>query len=309
MKSKAVRRITLSTAVAVALSAVAACGLSGSSGASPDGLAGGDRAAGKSATRVSPIAALRSAEKSTDRAESAKVRSTTTMGSLMSMTADGSLGWGGGVTGTLTITYTGGTVAEAMRRLGSPSMQARYLSDAYYARMSDTFAERMGGKHWIEYAYDDLADLGGGSGGYLKDQMRNSTPDQSVKLLLASGDVRKAGEETVSGQHTTHYSGTVEVADLATRNSHLGAGRRADLKKQLDQAGITTETVDIWVNDQNLLVKKVEQGDTANGTMTSTAYYSDYGVRVSTQKPPATDTQDFKALIGKQGGSGIGPAS
>ncbi|MFF0220578.1 hypothetical protein [Streptomyces sp. NPDC004629] len=300
MKSTSVRRMTLSAAVATALAAVAACGSPGPSG---DGLAGGNTAE-EQTTRVSPVAALRSAEKSTAGAESAKVRSTTTVGSVMSMTAEGSLGWGDGITGTLTLTYTGGTAADAMRRLGSTSMQARYLSDAYYARMGDIFAEQAGGKHWIKYAYDDLAGLGGSSGVYIKDQMRNSTPEQSVKLLLASGDVRKVGEERVSGKNTTHYTGTVEVADLVTRSSHLDASRLADLKKQLDQAGITTETVDIWVNDQDLLVKKVEKGDTANGTMTSTAYYSDYGVWVSVQEPPAADTEDFKALIAKQGGSG-----
>ncbi|MER6527673.1 hypothetical protein [Streptomyces sp. NPDC001508] len=303
MKSTSVRRMTLSTAVVTALAAVAACGSPGPSG---DGSAGG-KAAKEGATRVSPVAALRSAEKSTAGAESAKVRSTTTVGSVMSMTADGSLDWGDGITGTLTLTYTGGTAADTMRRLGSASMQARYLSDAYYAGVSDTFAEKAGGKHWIRYAYDDLAGLGGSSGVYLKDQMRTSTPDQSVKLLLASGDVRKVGEEKVSGRNTTHYAGTVEVADLVTRGSHLDASRLADLKKQLDQAGITTETVDIWVDDQNLLVKKMEKGDTANGTMTSTAYYSDYGVRVSVQEPPAADTEDFKALIAQQGGSGPAP--
>lgn len=304
MKSTSVRRMTLSTAVAAALAAVAACGSPGpAGGGSPgEGLSGGD-AAEKHATRVSPVAALRSAEKSTAGAESARVRSTTTVGSVMSMTAEGSLGWADGITGTLTLTYTGGTAADAMRRLGSTSMQARYLPDAYYARMSDAFAEQAGGKHWIKYAYDDLADLRGSSGVYLKDQMRNSTPEQSVKLLLASGDVRKVGEEKVSGRNTTHYAGTVQVADLVTRGSRLDASRLADLKKQLDQAGITTETVDIWVDDRDLLVKKVEKGDTANGTMTSTAYYSDYGVRVSVEEPPPADTEDFKTLVARQSGS------
>ncbi len=126
--------------------------------------------------------------------------------------------------------------------------------------MGDAFAEQAGGKHWIKYAYDDLESLGGGSGAYLKDQMQNTTPNQSVKLLLASGDVRKVGEEKVRGQETTHYSGTVDVADLASQNSNLDRSQLDDLKKQLEQAGVSTETVDIWVDDQDLLVKKVEKG-------------------------------------------------
>ncbi|KUN85317.1 hypothetical protein AQJ66_14280 [Streptomyces bungoensis] len=299
MKSTTARQVALSVALVAALTGVAACGSQKA-----------DKAVGKSVTHLTPLAALRSAEKSTDKAESAKVRSSTTLGDTMSMTANGALTWGDGLKGNLTITYTGGKLAEAMRKAGTASMQARYLPDAYYAKMSEQFAQQSGGKHWIRYAYDDLAKLGGGSGAYMKDQMQNTTPNQSVKLLLASGDVKKAGEETVSGVHTTHYSGTVDVADLAGKNGNLSAGQLADLKKQLSQAGVTTETVDIWINDQSLLVKKVEKAQMATGAMTSTAYYSDYGVQVTAVAPPASDTKDFKDLMkssgaGSSSGSGI----
>ncbi|MFF5144032.1 hypothetical protein ACFY6U_30620 [Streptomyces sp. NPDC013157] len=297
MKSRRVRRTAVSIAVAAALTAVAACSSSGGSG----GSGKEDKAGARAATRVSPIAALRSAEKSTDNADSARVRSTTTMGSLLSMTTDGSLAWDDGITGTVTITYTGGSTAELMRKLGTTSMEARYLPDAYYARMSDTFAAQTGGKHWIRYGYGDLASVAGGSGALLKDQMQNTTPNKSVQMLLASGDVKKVGEEKVDGQATTHYAGTVDMADLAGRSSSLTAGQLAALKKQLTQAGVSTETVDIWVNGQDLLVKKTEKAATANGTMTQTAHYSDYGVKISAQKPPAGDTEDFKTLLQKQG--------
>jgi len=192
-------------------------------------------------------------------------------------------------------------MAETMRQTGSTSMEARYLPDAYYAKMGEKFAQQAGGKHWIRYGYDDLAKLGGGSGAYLKDQMQNTTPNQSVKLLLASGDVKKVGDEQVRGESTTHYSGTVNVADLATKNSNLTESQIAGLKKQLTQAGVTTETVDIWVNGDDLLVKKVEKGELKTGTMSSTAYYSDYGVKVSAEEPPAGDTADFKDLMKSQG--------
>ena len=294
MKSTTVRRVGLSIAAVTALSGVAACSSSDSSGK-------GDRASGKGATRISPIAALRTAEKSTDGADSARVESTTTMGPLMSMKGDGTLGWADGLTGTLTITYTGGTMADTMRRLGTTSMEARYLPDAYYAKMGDKFAEQAGGKHWLRYGYADLADLGGSSGAYLKDQMQNTTPNQSVKLLLASGDVKKVGTEKVRGVDTTHYSGTVDVADLAGKNSSLTANQLAGLKKQLTQAGVSTESVDIWVNAKDLLVKKIEKGRMSAGEYTQTAYYSDYGVKVSATKPPASDTEDFRQLLKKQG--------
>ncbi|ALO95508.1 Putative lipoprotein [Streptomyces hygroscopicus subsp. limoneus] len=295
--STTVRRVALSAAVVAALTGVAACGSSDS------GKDGGDKAAGKTAAHVSPIAALRSAEKSTDKADSAKVRSTTSIGDLMSMTANGALTWGDGLKGNLTITYTGGQMAELMKKAGTQSMEARYLPDAYYAHMSDTYAQQAGGgKHWIKYSYDDLAKLGGASGSYMKDQIQNATPNQSVKMLLASGDVKKVGEETISGVHTTHYSGTLNVADLAGKTSDLSAEQLSALKKQLSQAGVTTDTVDIWINDQDLLVKKTEKADTANGAMTNTSFYSGYGVKVTAEAPPAGDTKDFADML-KSGGT------
>lgn len=297
MNSTMVRRLTVSIAAATALAGVAACNSADSSGSSGKG----DKAGHKSVTRVSPIAALRSAEKSTDGADSARVESTTTMGTLMSMKSGGVMAWGDGFTGDMTITYTGGTMADTMRQLGSDSMEARYLPDAYYAKMGDAYARQVGGKHWIRYAYDDLAKIGGGSGAFLKEQAQNSSPNQTVKLLLASGDVKKVGEETVRGKRTTHYAGTVDVSDLAARSSHLTEGQLSDMKKQFDQAGITTEDVDIWVDAEDLLAKAVSKAAMATGTLSSTTYYSDYGVKVSAAAPPASDTMDFKDILKTQG--------
>ncbi|MEV0170799.1 hypothetical protein AB0I00_06670 [Streptomyces sp. NPDC050803] len=245
------------------------------------------------ATARRPLAALRAAERATDAAHSVGVASTTVMGAELSIEADGRLGWQDDLVGALTITYTGGTTAEAMHRLGVTTMQARYLPDAYYARMGEKFAARTGGRHWIRYAYDDLADLGDGRGATFAEQMRGSTPSQSVKLLLHSEDVREVGRETVDGRRTTHYSGTVAVGDVTD----------AALRRQLQQAGVTEQSVDIWVDDRDLLVKKVERGQMETGELTQTAHYRDYGVPVSVREPPAQDTQDFKELLRKQSGN------
>ncbi|WP_086559332.1 hypothetical protein [Streptomyces africanus] len=284
MQGTTVRGAGLVLALASALTGMAAC-------TSPDSSDGPDK--DDRAAHGRTVAALRSAERATQRAGSARVESTTTMGSLMSMTADGTLGWGDGITGTLSITYTGGTVADTMRRLGSTSMEARYLPDAYYARMGEKFSEQAGGKHWIRYAYEDLEALAGGSGAHLGDQMRSTTPNQSVKLLLASGDVRKAGEESVRGRPATHYTGTVAAADVTD----------AALRKQLTEAGVTTETVDIWIDERNLLVKKVEKARMSTGLMTQTAHYGDYGVPVRARRPPLSDTGDFEDLMRKKAGT------
>jgi hypothetical protein len=97
----------------------------------------------------------------------------------------------------------------------------------------------------------------------------------------------------VRGRPATHYSGTVAAADVTD----------AALKKQLTAAGVTSETVDVWIDERNLLVKKVEKARMTTGRMTQTAHYGDYGVRVRAQRPPLSDTGDFEDLMRKPAGT------
>ncbi|MFF6781896.1 hypothetical protein [Streptomyces sp. NPDC012510] len=283
------RRTVLSFAVAAALTGVAACG------ASEPG--GGEE-------KADLFAALRLADRSTGDADSSRIESTGSLGDLMSFAADGEIDWADGLDGTLTLTYTGGQAADRMRRLGVTSTRARYLPDAYFADMGDLFAGRYGGKRWIRYAYEDMDEvIGGASGAYMTEHLRSVTPNHSVRLLLASGDVERVGEEQVRGEPTTHYAGTVDVDDLRKRNANLGEETRAGLEEQLKASGVTAAAIDIWINDDDLMVKKVERGDTANGALESTAYYSDHGLDVTTEEPPAAETVDYEDLLNRLPGS------
>ncbi|AOR32635.1 hypothetical protein BFF78_17575 [Streptomyces fodineus] len=303
MKSTTVRRTALSVAAVAALASVTACGSSSGSGK-------GDKAAGGGAIHLSPVAAvLRTAEQSTDKAESAKVRTTMSVGDTATMTMSGAVRWGHGTVGNLTVAYTGGKLGQGMRRIGMPTIETRMLPDALYVRMTDRFAQQMGGRHWLKYSYAEYQQSTGGSDVYMKSQMRNATPNQSVQLLLASGDVKKVGEETVSGIRATRYAGTVDAADMAGRTGRLTAAQLAAVKKQLTEAGITTEKVEVWLNDQNLLVKSATKADTGQGPLSVTNYYSDYGVKVLAPAPPASDTKDFKELMKSLGTPGSGNTS
>ncbi|MFF9568272.1 hypothetical protein [Streptomyces sp. NPDC014685] len=304
MRTSTVRRVCLSVAVAAALTSVAAC-----SGSDGDKGAKGDRSTDRSSgvTKADPIAALLDVQKKTQGQSSAKVEGTTQMGTTMSMKQTGSIDWSDGLTGAMEITYTGGTMADAIKQSGgNGTMQARYFKNGYVVNMGDAFAQQSGGKHWINYSYADIAEMAGASGEAMKQQMENTTPDQGVKSLLASGDVKKVGEEDVRGVPTTHYSGTVDVAELTAKNSELDADQLAQLKKQLSDAGITTEQVDIWVDKNDLLVKKTERGQMKTGELNSTVYYSDYGVDASVEMPAASDTVDFKELLKQQQGAAGG---
>ncbi|MEV5583686.1 hypothetical protein AB0L39_34680 [Streptomyces parvus] len=294
MRTSTARRMGTALAAAAALTSMAACSGSDSAGGSGKGKA-------DAVAKASPVAALKQVQQKTGGARSAKVEGTTEMGSTMSMKQSGVIGWADGLSGAITVTYTGGTMGEALKKAGGDgSVQARYFKDEYYANAGAGMAASTGGKNWIRYSYKDLAELGGASGDVMKDQIQNSTPEEGVKALLASGDVKKVGQEDVRGVSATHYSGTVDVAELTAKNSDLDAEQLAAFKEQLALAGVTTQTVDIWVDENDLLVKKTERAEMKTGTVDSTLFYSDYGTEVPSEKPEASDTVDFKELL-KQG--------
>ncbi|TYR66146.1 LolA-like protein [Streptomyces parvus] len=294
MRTSTARRMGTALAAAAALTSMAACSGSDSAGGSGKGKA-------DAVAKASPVAALKQVQQKTGGAQSAKVEGTTEMGSAMSMKQSGVIGWADGLSGAITVTYTGGTMGEALKKAGGDgSVEARYFKDEYYANAGAGMAANTGGKNWIRYSYKDLAELGGASGDVMQDQIQNSTPEEGVKALLASGDVKKVGQEDVRGVSATHYSGTVDVAELTAKNSSLDAEQLAAFKEQLALAGVTTQTVDIWVDENDLLVKKTERAEMKTGTLNSTLFYSDYGTEVPSEKPEASDTVDFKELL-KQG--------
>ncbi|KRV50794.1 hypothetical protein AQ490_13570 [Wenjunlia vitaminophila] len=303
MHRKDVRRACAALAAAAALTGLAACGSdSDGKGQNPfqktEQTTGSEAPSGKSATTMS-IAALQRVEAATEDKESAKVSGSMEMGT-QKMTMDGAIDWADGLLGNLTIEQQGGTAAG----VGTDGkMLARYTRGAMYLNMGPTVANQIGGKSWIKYDYANLAEMNGASGAVMQDQLQSQSPTKSVKLLLASPDVKKVGTEQIGGEETTHYSGTIDVADFTEQASeNVSAEELEQFRKELEQNGVTTETIDVWINDEDLMVKKVEKADTAQGKMLFTANYSEYGVDVDVEIPPASETADFRDLMQQQTG-------
>ncbi|MEV6133827.1 hypothetical protein AB0M05_44710 [Streptomyces violaceusniger] len=245
---------------------------------------------------MSPLAALKLASQRTDQKNSAKVEGTTKMGEQNSQMS-GSMDWANGIRANMSITQSGGAIASSP--IEGKAMDARYTPDAMFLNMGDEFAAQAGsGKHWVKYDYDVLAQKAGPSGAFLKDQMQNNNPSRSVELLLATGKVKSVGSENVKGVKATHYTGTVKVSEIAKMQSkELSQSDLDALQKQLETSGMDTETIDLWVDDQNLLVKKREQAQSNNGSYDSTVYYSDYGTAVTVEEPTSSDTVDFQDML------------
>ncbi|MGW2326752.1 hypothetical protein ACWC5C_13390 [Streptomyces sp. NPDC001700] len=270
----------------------------GSDGKSSDDKAG-DKGGNGGQSVGSPLAALKLASQRTDQQHSAKVEGSTQNGP-MNMDMTGSMDWSDGMRADMVLTQKGG--ASSSTPGGGAPMKARYTPDAMFVNLGQSVpSQATGGKSWIKYDYDAFAKQTGASGAFLKDQMQNNNPSRSVQLLMASGKVKKVGSERVKGAEATHYTGTVEVSELAKMQSKdLSKSDLDALQQQMEQSGMKTETIDLWIDSKNLLVKKREQAKSKSGVYDSTVFYSDYGTKVTVEEPAATETVDFQELQGSQ---------
>lgn len=263
----------------------------------------GEENGGTGGKSSSALVVLQRVADSTGEQQSAKVEGSITQGTPQGeqhTTMNGAMDWSQGyVLAEVSIVQSGGLVSNSP--IDGMPMPTRYLADAYYVNMGDEFAATAGeGAHWIKYDYDRLAEQLGPAGAFVKDQMQNNNPSRSVELLLATGEVTEVGTETVHGQSTTHYRGSFEVADLADMQSQeMSEQQLRDLRDQLEASGMETETIDLWVNADDLLVKKVESAESSQGaSYESTVYYSDYGTSVTVDAPDAADSIDFDQVTG-----------
>ncbi|MBO8191401.1 hypothetical protein ITI46_06810 [Streptomyces oryzae] len=289
------RRTRMAAAAAgIALMAgLTACGTEKADGG---GSKGGDGKGGGSALQGA-LTALKKASTATDKQNSAKVEGVneqTSQGRTMETRMNGAFDWsGGGMKGEADLT---------MGTAGGQTAKARYLPDAMYVAPS---TGAPGGKKWMKYDYDALAEKGGASGAMLKDQMQNNNPARSVQLVLASGKVKALGTETVRGKKTTHYSGTISVSELTRMQSKdLSEEDLQSLEQQFKQQGLKKEKIDLWIDENDLLVKKHEVAKSTDGAtgVDATNYYSDYGTPVNVTAPPVGETSDAAQLMKSGGG-------
>ncbi|MET7801308.1 hypothetical protein [Streptomyces decoyicus] len=273
-------RIAAAVAGAVILvGGLSACndgGKSSGGGSSSGGSGGNSDAAGGS-----PADALKAAQSATEGKKSAKIdgsTTTTTPNGQVKQTSKGGLDWAQGMRMNVENTMSGGG------RPGKP-IKAIYTQDAVYMNMGAAMPGA-GGKPWMKYTYAALSKQLGGSGTLFQDVLQNANPSQPIELLLASGTAKAVGKEDVNGVQATHYSGTVTMDQLSGK---LSKDLRDMLRKQLEKGGAKSEQLDVWIDANNLLVKKVEKigGKQASD---STAFFTDYGTKVDVAPPPASQT-------------------
>jgi len=245
--------------LAAALLAVSACG-SGSHTATVDTL--------------SPAAVIRAAAVKAAAGSSKLDMSidTKAQGQHVTMSGIGVFGYSGSsVVGSMMLTFNG---AEIEERITGGNLYLKVPGQVGFFKLA-------------------LADLVG------TQLAQSSNPGSSAELLKAIGDsVKKVGTEPIRGVTTTHYSGTVTVADAAAK---LKGGIASLGLKKLQDSGVTEIPVEVYLDDQGRLRRLTENvtvviKGVAAQVATRMDFY-DFGTKVDVQTPPADQVKDGSALL------------
>jgi hypothetical protein len=164
-----------------------------------------------------------------------------------------------------------------------------------------SLAPQMRGKRWVKIDLNAISKTPGAAGslGSLSKLNENVDPAQQVKLLLTSGDLKKIGTETVDGVRSTHFGGTVDPAKMVDK---VAAGKLtpdevAQLKNTMQQAGVTSEHIDLWVDKGGLPVEsKAVVTSTSAGQIEADQHFSNWGTPVTITPPPADQVTDLSQL-------------
>ena len=214
------------------------------------------------------------------------------------------------ITGTMTAPGVGAPMTMTAQEQNSPTfemsmstqIEGRAMSeilvgDVFYMDYS-ALSPELDGKQWAEIDLSKVTSLGSLSS--LLNSARNENPTTQIAALVASGTVTKVGTESVNGQSTTHYAGTLNASQLlkaGTASSNLSAAQLSQLKSELQSAGVSTVKIDLWVASTGLPVEEKYSEQTAAGTATGDLFMSDWGSPVTIGAPPASQVYNLTSAL------------
>lgn len=124
-------------------------------------------------------------------------------------------------------------------------------------------------------------------------------PSQTLAMLSASKDAHVMNYDRVHGVLTTHYMLKLDLKRLAKENTSMSKS----IQQVIDMTDADSFPAEAWIDDQgNVRKMKIEMslnsptGGELKMTMTEELY--DFGVDVTIQRPPASQTVDMSALLG-----------
>ncbi|MEU1805689.1 DUF1396 domain-containing protein [Streptomyces sp. NPDC019937] len=172
--------------------------------------------------------------------------------------------------------------------------------DAVKSGFAEGSSSRLDGKSWLA---TDASALGkGGSGaagqGALTDRADKNPAEEST-FLSGADNVRRVGTETIDGDRTTHYRGTVTLAQMRASLKDEDAAtrkRREKSLRQYEELGVDRLAMDLWIDQDSHTKRFRTRGKGDSGPLDVTITFMDINKPVTVQAPPASDTFDLADL-------------
>ncbi|WP_073794649.1 LppX_LprAFG lipoprotein [Streptomyces sp. CB03578] len=257
--------------------------------ASASASAPASAAAGKGAAAATPVALLEGTKKTSEEITSLQY-------SMSGTTPDGA------VTGEVSMALKP-ALAMAMK-LASPDSPGQTVEMRLVAGAMYIGAE---GK-WLKF---DLKSMDPKSAAKLdaagKGTQNAENPGDKANALLQSKDVKLVGEETVDGQKTKHLAGTLTLDQMKTAaasEDQATKDRREKTLQELEKQGITSLTMDMWIDEGNHAKQVRTRGQGTKGATDMTIKFTDYNKPVDVQAPPADQVVDLAEMMKGSGEGG-----
>ncbi|MEU6453003.1 DUF1396 domain-containing protein [Streptomyces sp. NPDC047065] len=270
-------RVPVGASAAALLLAVGAVGCSGGTDESPE---------------MTPAAAVAKAAKNTEEIDSIRYRMTGRTPEEGRVKAEAQMR----IKPTLAMSMK----MTALDQGGGQSAEIRLVDKAMYIGGGAEAAKEMDGKSWMKF---DLSALG--ADGEELDQLGSASqadknPATESTFLTGAEDVEKVGTETVDGVKTTHYKGTITLADLEKTLADEDEATREKRQKSLEQyekMGLDKLTMDMWIDGDEHTKQFRMRGDAAKGPLDMTVTFLGFNEPVKVAAPPAKDTMDLAEMM------------
>jgi hypothetical protein len=278
------RRAVPAAAALLLVGGLVACG-------SPDGTTAGAKATSRTSPSPSAVAASTTGPALFTSMTTAMARAKTATVSFTSKISGQQLRGHGAFR--FTKTNFAADMSVALPGLGNG--RVILLPKAFYLRLADG-AGLTTGKPWLEIKTDGRGDNPlATSLGPVLDQLRQAfDPQSDLGMLAAATTVKRAGTEQIDGVRATKYTATVDLAKAA----QVAKGALADRYRAMVSSGVKTLDYSLWVGRDNLPRRFVTVVPTAQGDVSASGTYRDWGKALVIKAPPASQIAATPVLPG-----------
>lgn len=248
---------------------------------------------------MTPVAAVAKAAKNSEDITSLSYRMTGTMPGQGRVEAEAKMRLKPEVAMSMKIT--------ALDKGADGTAEIRLVDKAMFIGGGAAAAKEMDGKSWIKFDMAALGAAGGAGGGSLGAAgQADRNPAQESTFLTGSKDVKEVGTETVDGEKTTHYAGTVTFDQFREAIKSQSKARREMREKSLERfekLGIDKFTMDLWIGEDDFTKQFRLRGAADKGPLDMMMTFADVNKPVTITAPPAKDVADLAEMMkGTQAG-------